>query len=256
MAPYKVKSYEDGEVFVVTSAYKKLYRKLKTLNTTKGRIIHVIASPGTGKSANIYAVLKDLDLNIYDAILLMDDVKKSSREVFREFFKTLENDLEVDSKDEVYRKVSLYDAVLFADKFHDSQFLDENKVGLSMWTDYKSIKSFPFYLLCIYEYFNHRNDLIKVNIIFQTAWTVRIKGVKYDLFTDFGPLSTVMRFLLKLLFEVVEISYSEKETIEIVKYHLPDVDDAQIKKCIQKYGHKPRFICEALEAELEINPPN
>lgn len=255
MAPYKVKSYEDGEVFVVTRAYKKLYRKLKTLNITRGRVIHVIGSPGTGKSANIYAVLKDLDLNIYDAILLMDDVKKSYREVFREFFNTLQKDLEVDSKDEVYQKVSQYDAVLFADKFHDSQFLDNNKVGLSMWTDYKSIKSFPFYLLCIYEYFRHRNDLKKINIIFQTAWTVRIKGVKYDLFTDFGPLSGVMRFILKLLFEVVEISYSEKETIEIVKYHLPKVSGEQIKKCIQKYGHKPRFICEALEGEWEKKTP-
>lgn len=247
MAKYKVKSHEDGEVFVVTRAYKKLYNTLKTLKTTKGRVIHVIGAPGTGKSANIYAALKSLDLNIYDAILLMDHVEKSSREVFQEFFNTLEKDMGVDSKEEVYRKASEYDAVLFADKFHDSEFLDETKAGLSMWTDHKSIRSFPFYLFCIIEYFWHRNDLKQVNIILQTAWTVRIKGVKYDLFTDFSLLSKVMANILKLIFEVVEISYSEEETIEIVKNHLPHVEEEQVWQCITKYGNKPRFICEALE---------
>jgi hypothetical protein len=249
MEKYKVKSSEDSKVFVLTRAYQKLYQKFKNLKNEKGRVIHVIGSPGTGKSVNIYSALNHLDLNIYDAILLMDSVEKGSREVFREFFNTLKEDMGVESDEEVYRKASEFDAVLFADKFHDSQFLDESKVGLSMWTDYKSFKSFPFYLLCIIEYVKHRTDLKKVNIILQTAWTVRIKRVKYDLFTDFGIFSRIVAGILGILFEVVEISYSESETIEIVKNLLGDVDEDQIKLCIKKFGCKPRFICAALEEE-------
>lgn len=256
MEKYKVKSPEDGKVFVVTRAYQKLYQKFRNLKKEKGRIIHVIGSPGTGKSANIYSALNNLDLNIYDAILLMDGVEKSSREVFKEFFTTLKDDLGVESDAEVYQKASEFDAVLFADKFHDSQFLDESKVGLSMWTDYKSIKSFPFYLLCIIEYVKHRKALKKVNIIIQTAWTVRIKGVKYDLFTDFSILSRIMAGMLKLFFEVVEISYSESETIKIVKHIMGDVEEDQIRLCIEKYGCKPRFICTALEKESLNTPPS
>jgi hypothetical protein len=247
MVNYKVNSSGDHQVFVVTEAYRKLYDMFKSLKTRKGRIIHVLGAPGTGKSANIYETINGLDLNVYHAILLMDHVKKSSGEVFKEFFNTLKVDMKVKSNEELYEKASEYDAVLFADKFHDSHFLDENKVGFSMWMDYMGVKTFPFYLLVIVEYLKHRSELKKVNIVFQTAWTIRIRGVKHDLFTDFGLLSKLLIGILKLFFEVVEISYRESEIIEIVKKRLPDVDEERVKPCTRKYGSKIRFILEALE---------
>ena len=42
------------------------------------------------------------------------------------------------------------------------------------------------------------------------------------------------------------------ETINIVKMHIETADEVMIKKYIQKYGLKPRFICNALENELGI----
>lgn len=247
MIMYKINSSEDDQIFVVTNAYRELYKIFKSLKMTKGRIIHVIGAPGTGKSANIYNALNGLEMNIYDAILLMDHVNKNSREVFKEFFNTLKEDMDVDSYEKIYLEASKYDLVLFADKFHDSEFIDKNKIGLSMWTDHKGIRTFPFYLLVIIEYIKHKKYLKDVNIVLQTAWTVRIKGVKYDLFTDFGPLSKIMKGALRLLFEVVEISYCESEVIEIVKNRFQDVNEDIIRSYIQKYGNKPRFILEALE---------
>jgi hypothetical protein len=83
--------------------------------------------------------------------------------------------------------------------------------------------------------------------VLQTAWRIYINGKKHDIFTDLGLLSRIIVNLLKMLFDVVEISYSEKETINIVKMHIENDDEDTIKPCIQKYGRKPRFICDALE---------
>lgn len=247
MVKFKVNSSEDDQLFVATKAYNKLYNTLKSLKTSKGRIIHVIGAPGTGKSSNIYEAIDRCELNVYDANLLIDNEKKSSAEVFNEFLNTIKRDMEVNSNKEMYAKASEYDTVLFADRFHDSHFFDENKIGLSIWANYNGVKTFPFYLMVISEYLKNRNELKQVNIIFQTAWTIRFRGSKYDLFTDFGPLTKLFVGLLKLMFEVVEVSYSETEITEIIKEHMPDADEKQIKFCIGRYGSKIRFILEDLE---------
>jgi hypothetical protein len=74
-------------------------------------------------------------------------------------------------------------------------------------------------------------------------------GKKRDLFTDLGIISRISLFLLKIPFQVVEISYSPLETISIVKSHFNRVDEDRIKKGIELYDCKPRFICEALKTE-------
>jgi len=81
MVKFKVNTAEDDQDFRATTAYKKLYARLKDLKTRKGRIIHVIGAPGTGKSANIFQAVKDLDLNVYNAVLALDDIHQSSTEV-------------------------------------------------------------------------------------------------------------------------------------------------------------------------------
>lgn len=249
MVNYKVNSPEDNKIFTVTRAYGKICDLFKDLKTQKGRIIHILGAPGTGKSANIYEAIKDLNLNVYDAILMMDDVDKSSKEVFKDFFNSLKYDLKVKKSEDVYLKVAEYDAILFADKFHDSHLLYENKVGFSLWVDHKGFKTLPFYILSIYEYIRHIKEFKNLNLIFQTAWTVRVKGVKYDLFTDLGVFSRLLVGLLKLLFDVVEVSYLESEIIEIVQNLLPDTDEERIKPGIRKYRNKIRFILESLKKD-------
>jgi hypothetical protein len=93
----------------------------------------------------------------------------------------------------------------------------------------------------------HRRDLEDINLIIQTALMVKINDVKYDLLTDFFILSQIFVFILKLFFDVIRISYTEKETIEIVKKKFNLDDEKKIRLCIKKYGYKPRFILEALE---------
>lgn len=247
MASFKAGYPDDEDVFVVTPAYRKLYERFKSLKTQKGRFIHVIGSPGTGKSTNIYHALRNLDLNVCEVTLLMDGANKSSREVFKEIFHSLENDLNLKTKEKVYEKSREFDAVLFGDRFLDSEFWDDSKVGLSLWMDHQGIKALSFYLLCIVEYLKHKRDLNKINIILHHSMIVRIKGVKYDLFTDWGLFSRIMTGILKLFFEVVEVSYSEPETMKIVKTHFPDADEEQIRLYIREYGYKPRFISKALE---------
>jgi len=123
MVKFKVNTAEDDQDFRATTAYKKLYARLKDLKTRKGRIIHVIGAPGTGKSANIFQAVKDLDLNVYNAVLALDDIHQSSTEVYNKFFDTLKEDMKVNSIDGVFDKASEYDAVLLADRFHDSHYL-------------------------------------------------------------------------------------------------------------------------------------
>lgn len=246
MEKYKVNSSDDNDNFVVTDAYFKLHQVFRSLKTNKGRFIHIIGTPGTGKSSNVYHALKDLNLNVYDPKLFLDNVEKSSKEVFKEAFKIIKNDTSAKTKKEVYQKVSEYEVILFADKFLDSEFLDPQKVGLSKWMDYKGIKSIPFYFMCYFEYLKHKKVLKNTNIILQHSWMIG----KYDILTDFGLLSKAIVTVLNLSFEVVEISYSESETIEIVKSHMEDVDEHYIKLYIQKYGCRPRFILEALKKEF------
>ncbi|MEN6574386.1 hypothetical protein [Methanobacterium aggregans] len=252
MENYKVTSNADNGSFVETRSYKKLYKILEDLKTHKGKIVHVIGAPGTGKSANIYFAVDELALNVYDVELDIKNLEDSSKDVFNRIFRKLRDEFQVESRAEVYKKLQTFDAVLFADKFHDSHVLDDKTVGFSQWTNYKGFKSFYFYFLCLKEYLTCRNDFKAMNVVLQTAWRIHVKSEKKDLFTDFGPLSRLIIGILALLFEVVEISYSMDEVVKIVKKHF-DVNEKTVKHLIKQYGHKPRFICQALEKRFLRN---
>lgn len=247
MGQHKVNSSKENSVFIVTHSYNKLIKVFKKLKKSKGNIVHVIGAPGTGKSANIFHALEETNLNIYEIDSSLSNPHAHSQEVFCTLVKDLKNSLGAKSKLEVYDKLANYDAVLFADQFHDKHLIDSNKVGFSEWTRKAGFKSFRFYLICITEYLKFYKKFQKINIIFQTAWRIRIKDKKYDLFTDFGILSRAILIILGRLFCVVEISYSNSETVNIVKSHLKDIDEKKMEQCINKHGHKPRFILNDLK---------
>lgn len=251
MASYKSESIEDEKFFIPTPAYLKLYNTFKQLKNEKRRFIQVIGSPGTGKSINIYHALENLDLDVHEPILLLNDLDGSSMGVFREVFNVFKKDFNVNSITDVYRKASQYDAILLADKLLDSEYLDQNKLGLSKWIEDRGIKSFYLYLLFILEYLKHRKDLKKINVILHHSPVIIIKGNKYDLLTDLGMLSKALKTLLGFFFELVEISYDELETIEIVKNHPQYKNEEQVKLFIRRYGNRPRLICQALEEKSQ-----
>lgn len=247
MENFKVNSRLDDQHFVITRSYMRLYEILKKLKKEKGRILHILGAPGTGKSANIYHAAGKLDLNVYDVKLNISNRDASSREVFKTIFKDLKDDLKLHSKSDVYRRLEDFDLVLIADSFHDTHLQNPEVVGFSQWTYEVGFKALNFYLLCIHEYIKHRNAFKKMNLVFQTSWRVYIGGKKYDLFSDLGILSGILVFILKRIFMVVEISYSKDETVKIVKNHIPQADDKAILTYIKKYGYKPRLICNVLE---------
>ncbi len=189
-------------------------------------------------------------MDVYDPTLLLDDPDMSSSDVFNEFYQTLRQDLGVKTNEDVYKKVQEYDMVLLADKILDSEFVDKDKVGLSLWSLNKGFDTFPFYFGILIEYFKHRQELQKINVVIQTALVFRFKGVKYDILTDFFLISPVLVFILNQFFEVIPISYSKEETRKIVKKNFK-VDDKQIISYIDEYGCKPRVIFERLEKELK-----
>jgi hypothetical protein len=242
-------SSRDDEYFIITQSYKKLIGILKKLKIGRNRIIHVIGAPGTGKSANIYHAINELNLNFYDVKLNIPNQAISSREVFNIIFKCLMDDLELESRKDVYKRLGEFDLVLIADNFQDSHRQNHELMGFSQWTNTMGFKSFKFYLLCIWEYLKHWDDFKYINLLFQTSWRIYIMGEKYDLFTDLGILSRFIVFILKRFFTVVEISYSEEETIKIVKNYIPHVDENLILSYIKKYGHKPGFIFNILKSE-------
>jgi hypothetical protein len=246
MDRFKINSKSDNGTFFVTESYKKLYNTLKSFKTTRGRIVHVIGAPGTGKSTNIYAAINELGLDVYDVGLNIKDANLSSNQIFDQVFIEMKQFLNAESKGEVYKNLSKYDALLFADKFHDAHLIDSETVGFSLWTKKKGLSSFKFYLLCINEYLQNRKEYSRINILLQTAWRVKIRGKKYDLFSDFGMLSGLFVYLMERFFEVVEIKYSNQETIEIVQKHV-NADEKTIAYLMDKYGNKPRIICYELE---------
>ena len=249
MVRYKVNRPKDSLEFVYTNAYNKLYDVLKQLKNNKGRIIHVIGAPGTGKSANIFKAINELELNVHEPFLILDDADESAWKVYREFFMTLKNDLNVNNDVELFKKAAEYDALVWADKFHDSHLLYRNKTGFSQWMNNKGLKSFLFYFLLILYYFRHIFKLRKINLVFQTAWTIHVGGIKYDLFTDFGLISKLLILILKVFFEVVEISYTESEIVEIVKKHKPEANESEIRFYIKRYGNKIRLILQSLRED-------
>ena len=247
MEKYKVNSSDDNKFFLITDCYRKLCGVLKDLKKNRGKIIHVVGAPGTGKSANIYHALNDLNLSVYDVKFSLKSIDSSSKQVFSRLFECLSIDLRVKSKEEIYEALSKYDVVLIADSFHDSHILGPNYIGFSKWTNHAGFKTFYFYLMCIFEYIKHRKYFKNMNILLQTAWRIHIRGKKYDIFTDMGLFSKIFVNILKIFFDVVEIRYSEIETINIVKMYVENADIEDIKQYIQKYGRKPRFICDVLE---------
>jgi hypothetical protein len=250
METYKINRQEEIRNFVPTRSYYYLLETFKELKEVKGEIFHVIGAPGTGKSTNIYKSIEELDLNVYELKLPLSCLDSTSRDVFELMIQSIREDLQITSSEHVLPYLGKFDMILFADKFHDAHMVHKNKFGFSQWTDHKGLKSLNFYLICIYEYLKHRRDFKNINIVLQTAWRVHCGGKKKDLFTDLGFLSELMVKILGVPFTVIKISYSEKETINIVKSHLRDADPDEIKQYIKKYGMKPRFICQKIENDF------
>ena len=247
MENHKVISSRDNNDFVITDSFLKLCQKFKELKYSKGRIILVIGSPGTGKSSNIYNALKKLDINYYEPVLLLDNTKKGALGVFKELINGIKEDFGVKTKKEMINKLSNYDVVLIADKILDSESLNERKIGLGEWIKNKGLKSIPFYFILLFKYIINKINLNKMNLVMHTTWAIEIKGYKYDLITDFSIFSKILSLILRIFFDVVEISYSEEDTIKIVKHHFEDIDKEEIKFYIKEYGNKPRYILDALE---------
>jgi hypothetical protein len=248
MVNHKVFSAKDNKSFIKTTSFYELYSILKTLKTSKGRFVLVLGAPGTGKSANIYQTLSLLDLDVYDAFLFIDTDSKP-QEVYKIFWDTLKEDMGIKSRKEIYKKAGEYDLILFADPFLDSEYIDRDKVGLGLWTEENGPSTFPFYFKVLFEYIKHYMDLKNVNVVAQTSWVLKFRGVRYDILTDFNFLSKILVFLLKKLFEVVLISYTKEEMIKIVRSRPGAGNDEKIKKYIKKHGNRPRFIFEALDKE-------
>jgi hypothetical protein len=251
MEKYKVTCVEDNKNFIATDAFLKLKKSFKELKNRKGRIIHVIGAPGTGKSTNIYQAQQVLDLNIYNAKMTLKNKKINPKEVYMAFINTMKQDFGVKTEDDVYKEMSKYDTVLFADELLDPEALNKEKIGLGQWIHANRLKSIFFYFLLIYKYLKYLKEFKKVNIVFHTTWTFIIKETKYDLLTDFSLLSSIFKGILMLFFEVIEISYTPSETIKIVKSYFKDINEEQIKNYIKKYGNKPRLILNALENDLK-----
>ena len=247
MDKFKVNSYNDNIEFLVTNSYMKLVKVFETLKIKKGFIVHVLGAPGTGKSTNIFHAIKEANLVVYIVKLRLKTGNESSKEVFNKMFQDLKSDLGVNSKKEIYKNLSSFDAILIADSFHDAHILNPNVVGFSQWTNKAGIRSFYFYLLCIMEYLKRRKYFKNMNLIFQSSWRLDFKDKKYDIFTDLGLLSKIIVKVLKIFFVIIEIAYSEEETIEIVKLYVNDARVEDIKHYIKKFGYKPRFICQSLE---------
>lgn len=244
---FKINTPQDNLNFVVTTSYKNLYKALGDLKHTQGKIIHVLGAPGTGKSTNIYQTISDLNLKIYNVNfgIPIDDL--SSKDAFNTIYNLLADDLRLVTRHDIYLQLSHYDALLIADNFHDSHLINKEVVGFSKWTDKVGFRALNFYFRCIGEFIRHRKDFKKINMIFQTSWRVYIMGKKYDLFSELGLISRALLFLLNRMFIVVEIRYSRDEIIKIVKKQIPEADEEIINIYMEKYGFKPRLICEALD---------
>ncbi len=156
MGKYKINSATDNRVFVATESFLKLCNIFKTLKNSHGKIIHVIGAPGTGKSSNIYAAIDKQGLNVYDVKSQIKDVNLDSKKVFNSVYNGFKKDFNVKSKEEVYNCLAEFDAILFADMFHDSHLVDEDTVGFSVWAGHAGLGATKFYLQCMAEYLGNR----------------------------------------------------------------------------------------------------
>lgn len=246
MPKFRVRSSVEKGTFVDTAPYRKLLREFKRLKKEHGKLLHVLGAPGTGKSTNIYMALEEARLKVLDPELELSSGFLSSGKVYSEFLKSLMVQTGSSSKQEVFKRFSEFDAVLFADRFQDADKFHPKNLGFSSWTQRAGWRSAPFYILCIRDYLKYRKEFQNSNLIFQTVWRIKFRGRKYDAFTDLGLLSFLLVKVLGILFETVEVSYSEEETVKIVKNHV-DAPESEIRELIKKYGRRPRFICMELE---------
>jgi hypothetical protein len=249
MPRFRVRSSVKKGIFVNTASYRELLRKFKGLKREHGKVLHVLGAPGTGKSTNIYMALKEARLNVLDLELQLSGDSLSSGEIYSEFLNSLMDQTTSSSKQEVFKRFSDFDAVLFADRFQDANKFHPENVGFSRWTHRAGFSALRFYILCVRDYLKYRKEFQRANIIFQTVWRIKFRGGKYDAFIDLGLLSFLLVRILGMLFETVEISYSEEETVKIVKKQV-DAPESEIKELIKKYGCRPRFICMELEGEF------
>ncbi len=249
MGNFKINCDDDNQNFIPTQSYQELLRSFLKLKNQRGLILHVVGAPGVGKSANIYQACFEMDLNVYEAGLILDNENIEPKRVFDLTVDSMKKDLGVKTDLEVYSKLKEFDVVLIADRFHDSHLLNPDAVGYSQWSAHNGWSAVFYYFYCIKEYYQHKSDFRDLNLVFQTSWRVNLNGKKFDLFTELGIISRISFSLLKIPFQVVEISYSPLETINIVKSHFNHVDEDRIKKGILIYDCKPRFICEAIKAE-------
>ncbi len=245
--PHKVNSGSDNSNFVPTRSFLNLKKAFLKLKESKGKIIHVLGAPGTGKSTNIYQALKKTGLKTYEVSSTLPSIDTSPSQVFKILIADLKMNTGSETKKEAYLKLKEYDVVLFADKFHDQHFIQEDIIGFSLWTRNNTFWPLIFYLICIKEYIQFHNEFKKMNLVFQTAWRLQLRGKKYDIFTDLGWLSRILVKVLAYLFCVVEISYSRAETINIIKSHLKDINQKKIDDALHKFGCRPRLILEYLE---------
>lgn len=241
---FKVNRAEDNRIFVETESFRRLIEELEELKGSRGNILHVIGAPGTGKSSNIYYGIRKLGMNVYEVPCNLETVEVTAEEVFRSILEDVKSELGVDSAADVYRRFAEFDAVLFADRFHDSHEFSSFS-GFSQWTRNGGLEPLRFYLKCAGEYLKNRRVLAEVNIIFQTAWRFYFRGKKYDLFTDIPVISSLLFHTLSIPFRAVKIDYSRKETLNIIRAHL-DADESEIQRLIDLYGCRPRIIMEKL----------
>lgn len=245
--PHKVNSRSDNSNFVPTNSFLNLKKAFIKLKKSKGKIVHILGAPGTGKSANIYHALKETGLETYEVSSTLPSVNTSPSQVFEILITDLKKNTGSKTKKEAYLKLKEYDMVLFADKFHDQHLLQDDLIGFSLWTRNNTFWPLIFYFICIKEYIQFHEEFQNMNLVFQTAWRLQLRGKKYDIFTDLGGLSRILVKLLTYLFCVVEISYSRAETINIIKSHLKDINQKKIDDALHKFGCRPRLILEYLE---------
>lgn len=247
MGNFKINSGNENQNFIPTQSYQELLRSFSKLKKERGSILHVVGAPGVGKSANIYQASTEVGLKVYEAKLILDNEYIRPKTVFQHTLRAMREDLGVKNDFELYNTLEEFDMVLIADRFHDSHLINPETVGFSQWSASKGWGAFPYYWYCLEEYLKHKSEFKNINVVFQTSWRVELGGRKRDLFADLGVVSRISLIILKIPFQVVEISYSTVETINIVKSHFPYMDEGRITKGIDKYGCKPRFICQALK---------
>ncbi|MCG2829183.1 ATP-binding protein [Methanothermobacter sp. K4] len=243
---YKVNSVSDNRVFVETESYRRLLEALEVMREYRGNILHVVGAPGTGKSANLYRGIQEAGLDVYEVPCNLESADVSADYVFRRLLDEMKEELGAYTREDLYRKLAGFDAVVFADRFHDSHDFSEF-MGFSQWTATAGSETLKFYIRCIHEYIRNRREFRKMNIIFQTAWRFYFRGKKLDIFTDIPIISSALFNFLRIPFTAVRIDYTITETLNIIKAH-SGADEEEIRRYIELYGCRPRTVLEKMRS--------